>query len=381
METMVLLCLNPRVYHERLPFCLFGRSLDKLSKKLPMQSTDLTEIITLLQSRVDLSSEQMRDAIAWFLSGQADEATMRDFLIALADKGETTAELVGAAQALRDSMLIVGSDRHPIVDTCGTGGDGAKTFNISTAAALAIAGSGVAVAKHGNRKITSSSGSADVLSELGINLEASPTVVARCLQDVGICFCFAPHFHPAMRYVGPVRRQIPRPTIFNRLGPLANPARAGRQVLGVGAAELQDAMAAALWQLGTERSLVVRGEDGVDEISLSAATRVLEVTPQGIVEYRWSPDDFGIAPSPRDELFADDPISSARCIQGVLAGELGPRRDCVVINAAAGLWIAGVSNDLRECVQIVSQAIDSGRVTQIVEQLAHASHQKLATSH
>ncbi len=338
-----------------------------------MKTTDLAPIIVSLQSRTDLSEGDMRAVVGWFLSGEADEPTMQTFLLALADKGETTLELVGAARALRDSMIVIQSDRRPVVDTCGTGGDGAKTFNISTAAALAIAATGVAVAKHGNRKITSSTGSADVLAELGINLEAEPKVVQQCLNDLGICFCFAPHFHPAMRHVGPVRRQIPRPTIFNRLGPLANPARADRQVLGVGAAELQASMAAALQQLGTERSLVVRGEDGVDEISLSAATRVLEVTPESIREHRWNPEDFGISPSSREALYADDPASSADCIRSVFRGERSPRRDVVVINAAAGLWIAGVSSDLQQCAQFVGDAIDSGRAQELVTQLAQAT--------
>lgn len=338
-----------------------------------MASIEISSLIVSLQSRANLSESDMQAAIAWFLTGQADEPTMRAFLEALADKGETTQELVGAARALRESMLVIHSDRQPVIDTCGTGGDGAKTFNISTAAALATAAAGVAVAKHGNRKITSSTGSADVLTELGVNIEAGPAIAQRCLNELGICFCFAPHFHPAMRHVGPVRRQIPRPTIFNRLGPLANPARASRQVLGVGAAELQDLMTVALGQLGTERSLVVRGQDGVDEISLSDATRVLEVTQSGIREHSWSPEDFGLERSPREALFAADPASSAECIRAVFRGELGPRRDCVVINAAAGLWIAEVSNDLPQCAQIVCEAIDSGRAAQLVTKLAQAT--------
>jgi len=340
-----------------------------------MNNTDLTAITEALLAGHDLSSTDMRGVISWFLTGQADEEAMRQFLVALAQKGETTAELVGAAQALRDSMQVIHSSRHPIIDTCGTGGDGAQTFNISTAAALAIAATGLCVAKHGNRKITSSSGSADALSELGIHLEASPAIVARCLEELGICFCFAPYFHPAMKHVGAVRRQIPHPTIFNRLGPLANPARAGFQVLGVGGANLQDSMAAALQQLGTERSLVVRGEDGVDEISLSAPTRVLEVTQQGISEHHWSPEDFGVARSSREGLFADDPASSAARIREVLGGHPGPCRDVVVINAAAALWIAGVHPELPDCAQRVCEALDSGRAQQVVSQLAHVSHQ------
>lgn len=338
-----------------------------------MNDADFTAILTALRAGHDLTGLQMRAVIGWFLAGQAPAQAMHDFLVALADKGESTVELVGAAQALRDSMQPLHCQRQPVVDTCGTGGDGAKTFNISTAAALAIAACGVCVAKHGNRKITSASGSADVLSELGINLEASPATVERCLNELGIAFCFAPVFHPAMRHVGPVRRQIARPTIFNRLGPLANPARAGWQVLGVGQAALQDSLAEALQQLGTQRSLVVRGEDGVDEISLSAATRVLEVTAAGIREHRWSPEDFGVSRGAREELFADDPAASAACIRRVFEGQRGACRNAVVLNAAAGLWITGHAPDLPRCAQAVEEAIDSGRARQLVLDLAHAT--------
>ncbi len=317
--------------------------------------------------------------MAWLLSGQAEQSTIVECLVALCEKGETVEELVGAARALRDSMLIVHSQRRPLLDTCGTGGDGAKTFNISTAAAIAIAACGVPVAKHGNRKITSSTGSADVLAELGINLEASPATVTASLDRLGICFCFAPHFHPAMRHVGPARREIARPTIFNRLGPLANPAGADRQVLGVGSEDMQRPMAEALQQLGSQRSLVVRGIDGVDEISLSTSTVVLEVTPQAIVEHRWSPEDFGLRRASRDDLFADDPAASAACIRSVLDGETGARRDVVVLNAAAGLWVAGIHPDLRNCAQLVQQALDSGRAKLLVEELGKATHEEHAT--
>lgn len=316
--------------------------------------------------------------MAWLLSGQAEQSAIVACLRALSDKGETVDELVGAAQALRDSMLTVQSQRRPLLDTCGTGGDGAKTFNISTAAAIAIAACGVAVAKHGNRKITSSTGSADVLAELGINLEASPAVVTASLEQLGICFCFAPHFHPAMRHVGPARREIAHPTIFNRLGPLVNPASADRQVLGVGSQEMQWPMAQALQQLGSQRSLVVRGADGVDEISLTTSTTVLEVTPRAIIEHRWSPEDFGLPRAPRDELFADDPAASAACIRSVLDGQSGACRDVVVLNAAAGLWLAGIDDDLRACARRVQQAIDSGQAKRLVEELGKATHEEHA---
>lgn len=339
-----------------------------------MQTADFTAILERLQAGSHLSCEQMRQVIGWFLSGSAEIAAMQEFLVRLESKGETVDELVGAAQALRESMLVVPTTRTPLLDTCGTGGDGAKTFNISTAAALAIAATGVAVAKHGNRRITSSTGSADVLAELGINLEATPQIVGRCLEQLGICFCFAPHFHPAMRYVGPARRQIPHPTIFNRLGPLANPARADHQVLGVGTAALQRPLAEALQRLGTTRSLVVRGDDGVDEVSLSSETTVLEVSADHIQTHTWQPEDFGVDRADRAELYADDPPSSAACIRDVFSGGKGPRRDVVVINAAAGLWISGFSGQLRECAARVEQAIDSGEARQLVEQLAELSN-------
>ncbi len=338
-----------------------------------MSEHEFTAILETLQSQQDLTSGQIRTVVNWFLSGEAAHADMKRFLEHLADKGETVDELVGAAQALRDSMVPL-ANPHPVaVDTCGTGGDGSKTFNISTAAALVAAAAGVPVAKHGNRKVTSQTGSADVLGELGINLEAQPAQVQRCLAEIGICFCFAPYFHPAMRHVGPVRREIPRPTIFNRLGPLANPAGVPCQVLGVGAAELQDALASALHQLGTQRSIVVRGEDGVDEISLSAPTRVLEVSPGGITEHRWTPADFGIQQRGREELFADSPAASAECIREVLDDRAGAKRDVVVLNAAAALWVAGQASDLKECTSRASQAISSGQAKKIVADLARLS--------
>lgn len=332
-------------------------------------------IIEHLDAGKDLSKDQMRDAISWLLSGIADEHSMMLLLTKLANKGETATELTGAAEALRSSMYRIHTQRSPIVDTCGTGGDGSKTFNISTAAALVIASTGTAVAKHGNRKITSSTGSADVLAELGINLAAPPEVAQTCLEQIGICFCFAPFFHPAMKNVGPVRQAIKTPTIFNRLGPLANPASANCQVLGVGDGKLQSVMAEALQMLGTRHSIVVRGEDGVDEISISAPTRVLEVTPDAITEHEWTPELFGLYRADRTELFADDPASSAACIREVLEGRRGPKRDVVVLNAAAGLWLAGVSTELQTCARVAEQAIDSGQTQKLATDLGQLTHQ------
>jgi anthranilate phosphoribosyltransferase len=339
-----------------------------------MKQQEFNAILQKLQSRQSLDCNEMQQAITWILGGEADEAEVKQFLELLADKGETVSELVGAARALRQTMQPVDSERQVIVDTCGTGGDGSKTFNISTAAALVAAAAGVAVAKHGNRKVTSSTGSADVLAELGINLEASPAVVQECLKQLGICFCFAPFFHPAMKHVGKIRREINRPTIFNRLGPLANPALAGYQVLGVGKKNLLEPMAEALQQLETTRSIVVCGDDGVDEVSLSTSSSVLEVTPEAIQTHVWHPADFGIQPAARDELFADDPAASAACIRQVLDGRSGPKRDVVVINAAAALWITGRHASLKDCASDIQAAIDSGRAKELVASLATMSN-------
>ncbi len=331
------------------------------------------EILDCVQSRCDLTENQTFAAMDYLLSGRAGEPEILQFLSAMHAKGETEIELTGAASALRASMIPIASTRRPVLDTCGTGGDGSKTFNISTAAAIVLAATGQPVAKHGNRKITSRTGSADVLSELGINIQATPDVVQRCLEEIGICFCFAPCFHPCMKHVGPARSQLSHPTIFNRLGPLVNPAKAECQVLGVGDEALQDRMALALQRLGTRRSIVVRGEDGVDEISISAPTRVLEVTTDSIREHRWTPEMFGAERTGREGLYADDPVTSAHCIRRVLAGEPGARCDVVVINAAAALWLVHPEKTLIQCAQRAREAIQDGSAEKIVRRLAEST--------
>ncbi len=336
-------------------------------------TVEMGEAVRLVTSGVDLSRGQMQSVANAFLSGNVNSAEMRAFLVGLAEKGETVDELVGAAEAMRASMVTINSKNRPVVDTCGTGGDGSQTFNISTAAAIVTAAAGVPVAKHGNRKITSATGSADVLAELGINLDAAAPTVEQCLRELGLCFCFAPRFHPAMRHVAEVRRSIPHPTIFNRLGPLCNPARAECQVLGVGNEVLQQKLAGALLQLGTQRSIVVRGEDGVDELSISGFSRVIEVTVDSTVEHRWHPRDFGLAIADRHELFADSPAGSAQCIRAVLEGARGACRDAVVLNSACALWIAGISNDLHECSARVQASIDSGAASALLVRLGRLS--------
>ena len=284
-------------------------------------------------------------------------------------KGETVQEIAGAAAALRRHMTAIRMRRTGVIDTCGTGGDGSKTFNISTAAAIVTAAAGVPVAKHGNRRVTSTCGSADVLATLGVNIEAGVPLVEACLDELGICFCFAPLLHGATKNVARVRQQLGMPTIFNLLGPLSNPAASPYQLLGVGRPELRTVMAEALRLLGIERALVVCGEDGLDEVTLNGATRVTEVHGNRTREFTWHPYDFGIESAGLDELRVDGPDDSAAMIRGVLAGRTGPARDIVVLNAAAALITAGTASALREAAQQAAAAIDNGAAADLLAKL------------
>jgi anthranilate phosphoribosyltransferase len=309
----------------------------------------------------DLSLEEMRAVIGELLAGRVPANQMAVLLTALLHKGETPDEIAGAALAMREHMTPVRTRRTGVVDTCGTGGIGSELFNISTAAAIVVAAAGVPVAKHGNRSITSKSGSADVLGLLGVKVDAALPVLERCLNELGICFCFAPCLHPAMKHVAAVRKQLGVATIFNLLGPLCNPAGATRQLLGVGKRELHETMAEVLKRLGTEHAVVVHGTDGLGEISLSAATEVIEVRGNDEMHrFTWRPEDFGVATTSREALQVAGPEESAAMIRRVLAGERGPPRDIVVLNAAAALWTAEVSGSPLACAERAAQAIDSG---------------------
>jgi anthranilate phosphoribosyltransferase len=320
-----------------------------------------------------LSVEEMAAAVDVVMAGRATEAQIAELLTSLSKKGESVDEVVGAAKCLRAHMTPIVTSRTDVVDTCGTGGDGAGTFNISTAAAIVAAAAGVPVAKHGNRAFSSRTGSADVLAELGVNVEAPLSVVAACLEELGLCFCFAPLWHQAIKHVGPVRRRLGTPTIFNLLGPLANPAKAPFQVVGVGRPELRPLLAEALVQLGTRRSIVVHGEDGLDEVTLSGRTLVSEAGPGGTREHVWRPADFGLAESPREALQAHGPGESAAIIRRVLSGRSGPPRDVVVANAAAAIWTAGAAPSLAASAARAAAAIDEGRAARLLDQLAARS--------
>ena len=318
----------------------------------------------------------MTSAIDLIIKGEVSDRQVSSLLAALHQKGESVEELAGTARALRSHMTPIRAHRGNVVDTCGTGGGGTGTFNISTAAAIVAASAGAAVAKHGNRKSTSKTGSADVLQELGVNIECSVETVEKCLNQIGICFCFAPLFHPSVANVMNVRKKLKHPTIFNLVGPLCNPANAPYQVLGAGRGETRELLADALARLGTTRSLVVHGRDGLGELSNSEITDVSEVSGNHVMHKTLTPQDFGLTPSTSIGLKASDARESAEKIQQVLAGKTGPTRDVVIINAAAALWVSGLSDNLQLAADRCASAIDNGHSKQILEELIDITNQE-----
>jgi anthranilate phosphoribosyltransferase len=334
----------------------------------------MKEIVKRVSAGENLTVEEMSSVVDTIMQGQCGEEEIADLLLGLRAKGETVEEIAGAAQAMRKHMTPIRTSHQTVIDTCGTGGDASSTFNISTAAALVTAAAGVPVAKHGNRSITSKSGSADVLAALGVNIEAGVQTIERCLDEIGICFCFAPLLHPSMKHVAPVRRKLGVPTVFNMLGPLCNPASAPFQLLGVGRPPLRPMLSAALRLLDVQRAVVVCGEDGLDEVTLNGRTFVSDVTPDGIQQYSWTPDQFGLTSGDTASLRVDGPEASAAMIRGVLKGERGAQRDIVVLNAAAALWTARKSSSLEECSEMAAEALDSGKANSVLDDLCNASH-------
>lgn len=337
-----------------------------------------------LRDGVHASRSETAALVAGVLSGGIDLEAFGRWLVALADLGESAAEIAGVAEALRGRMLPVARGHATVADTCGTGGDGSGSFNISTAAALVVAAAGLPVAKHGNRAVSSRTGSGDVLEALGVRIDAPPAVAARCLREIGICFCLAPVHHPAMAVVGPLRRSLGRPTVFNLVGPLCNPAGANVQVIGVGRPAVRAAVAEAAHALGAERVLVVSGtvagddRRDFDEISLFGPTDVIDVSATGEARHRWTPEDFGIplaSVAAMEELLVSNPTESAAAIRDVLSGSRGPRRDIVVLNAATILWAAGSAADLSAARTLAETAIDSGAAATRLDQLATLSHE------
>ncbi len=293
------------------------------------------------------------------LTGSAGDAVIAAFLVALKMKGETAAELAGFARAMRERMIVVDAGAD-VIDTCGTGGDSSGTFNISTAAALVMAGAGAHIAKHGNRSLSSSSGSADVLEALGVRIATTPEEAAWAVREIGIGFLFAPQLHPAMKFAQPVRRELKMRTVFNLLGPLANPAGARRQLIGAPTPKTARLMADALAMLETTHAYVVHGHGGLDEISTTGPTQVWEVANSSVTEHEWTPRSFGLTPDLAGSLTGGDPARNAAIIQAIFVGETGAPRNIVLANAAAGLVLAGLTPDLPSGVALAAQAIDSG---------------------
>ena len=330
---------------------------------------NFVELLTALVERRDLDTGQIRGLIEAMISGRCGEIEAATLLIALRMKGETTEEIATAAAVLREHMVRLETGRTDLLDTSGTGGDGAGTFNISTAAALVTAGAGVSVVKHGNRAVSSRCGSADVLAELGVAVEGDAVWARRCLDQIGLAFCFAPHFHPALKNVAELRRRLGVRTLFNSLGPLANPAGTSYQLIGVGRPELLDAPAGALAKLGTRRALLVWGHDGLDEVSLAGPTAVREVRGSTVTALEWTPADFDLAPCDASDFHANGPQDSAAMLRAVLDRADGPARRIVLANAAAALLAADRVGTGREGVSRAAEAIDSGRVRKVLDRL------------
>jgi len=334
----------------------------------------IKEYIEPLLKGESLSLEKSERLLDIIFEGDVSEAEISAFLTAMRIKGTTSVELAGLAKSLRQHAVRVKVDIDNLVDTCGTGGGIVKTSNISTAAAIVAAGAGVYVAKHGNRGITSSCGSADVLEQLGVKIDAGAEIVAECIKQAHIGFMFAPKFHPAMKYVQPIRKKLGFRTVFNLLGPLANPAGAQCQVLGVGDENLMERMAEALKLLGTKYAMVVHSE-GLDEISTAAITKIVELKEGEISNEELNPEDLGIAPADIEQLKVTDAKTSAKVLMKILSGkERGPRKDIVILNAAAAIIVGGLADDFKSAIRMAENSVNSGKALRCLEKLIEVSN-------
>jgi anthranilate phosphoribosyltransferase len=339
----------------------------------------LTLALDALASRRDLTTDDAAAVLAEIMDGNASEVETAGVLVALRTKGETVDEIEGLARTMRrfaTPVVVPPPTRDDLIDTAGTGG-GRPTFNVSTTAALIAAGAGCAVAKHGNRSATGLSGSADVLEALGVRIDLKPDAVARCIADVGFGFMFAPAHHGATRFVVPVRKELAVRTIFNFLGPLTNPAGATRQVIGVADPAFLDTIAGALGRLGAARALVVSSADGLDEMSTSGTTRVVEVDGEELRRYEVSPEDVGLERADYEDLTGGTPDVNAETTRAILAGEAGPRRDLALLNAGAAVYVSGRVDDLAAGVRAAAEAVDSGAAQRALDDLV-ALTQELA---
>src|SRR5262245_48858763 len=331
-------------------------------------------LIEKLQRRQDLSMEEASQAMEEIMEGRAQPAQIAGLLIGLSMKGERPTEIVGLARTMRARATPLARTHAPVFDTCGTGGDRAHTFNVSTGAALVVAACGVRVAKHGNRSVSSRCGSADVFEALGVQISAEPAIVERCLAEAGIAFFFAPTFHPSMRHAGPTRKDLGVRTAFNLLGPLTNPAGAARQLVGVPRPELTELVARSLSLLGSERAWVVHGADGLDEISTTGYTKVSECRAGAVNTFYVHPADFGLPKAQPTQLTGGDAAANAAIARRILDGERGAPRDIVLLNTAASLLIAERVGSVHEGIEQAANAIDQGRAAKVLDTLTSMSN-------
>ena len=337
----------------------------------------LTDLLHKLTRHEDLTAEEAAGAMDLVMTGQVTSAQLAGLLVGLSMKGERPEEIVGLARAMRAHGVPLRHQAADVFDTCGTGGDRAGTINVSTAAALVLAGAGVPVAKHGNRSVSSRCGSADVFEALGVGIAAAPVVVERSLALAGIAFLFAPAFHPAMKHAAPTRKQLGLRTAFNLLGPLTNPAAPRRQIVGVPRPELTELVARALLMLGSERVWVVHGADGLDEISTTGYTKVSEGHDGTVRTFHVHPGDFGLCKTTLPAIAGADAVTNAKILQEMLRGRLGPVRDIVLLNAGAGLFVAGRAASVREGIAAAAAAVDTGRALGALEALVRVTNEDL----
>ncbi len=337
--------------------------------------SDLKEILAKLSEGKDLTKDEAMYTQDMILTGQATEAQIACILTALKMKGETLDEITGFAAVLRDKANTISPDVDNYVDLVGTGGDCTYSFNISTTSAFVVAASGLPVAKHGNRSISSKSGAGDVLEALGVNIAADPDVVKKCVEEVGIGFMFAPHFNPAMKYVGKVRKDLGFRTIFNILGPLSNPSRAKAMVVGVYTSKLTDVIAKAMMNIGVERAFVVSGCDNMDEITLTGGTTISEIKDGRVNTFTVTPEQFGFKRCGLDELQGGDGTVNAGITKDILSGkEKGAKRDIVLLNAGATLYVGGMADSIQAGIRLAQETIDSGKALKTLEALVNASN-------
>jgi len=333
-----------------------------------------SSVLSRLMGGEDLAADEARAAMAEVMEGRSTPAQTAAFIVALRVKGESVAEMTGMVEALYDAAETV-EIGEPVVDIVGTGGDGSGTFNISTTAAFIAAGAGAKVAKHGNRAASSRAGSADVLEALGVRIDLPPETTVRLVREAGFGFFFAPRYHPAMRHAGPVRRELGVPTVFNVLGPLANPARAQRMAVGVGDPRMAERMVGVLQALGREFAFVFYGEDGLDELTTAGTSFIYRLKDGVITHAEFTPGDFGVATAERSDLLGGDAVTNAAIATAILEGEAGPRRDIALINALPGIVAAGLADGFSSAMPLAVEAVDSGAARSVLDRVVEMSEE------